>query len=203
MAALSRVRSLNETMDKRAPSLELQRLVERELAEGLRYTFQVIANLTRPEAPKIQIFDQFRFIVIASNHSAIPIRELKGVVARTDLTEFSPVSIELDRLECGESRTIATIESRIVREPDATFLRDQIGVISASAFADLSAIEFTEWDKPIVPSRSVELTREMLATSESATQIDRSPRAHDLEARDDRGSLREQIWGETIPLKRR
>lgn len=189
-------------MERRAPSHELQRLVERELAEGLRYTFQVVANLTRPDAQKIQIFDQFQFVVIASNHSVIPVRDLKGVVARTDLTEFSPVSIELDRLDTGASRTIATIETRIVREPDATFLRDQIGVISASAFADLSAIEFTEWDKPIVPSRAIELPRDAFAQADMEPQVG-SPRDRRIDAYEDREALRQQIWGETIPLKRR
>lgn len=174
-------------MQRSDTTSELQRLVERELAQGLRYTFEVVANLSRPDAEKIQIFDRFRFVVIATNTSVIPVRELRGVVARTDLTEFAPVSVELDRLDNGASRTIATIETRIVREPGETFLREQIGVISASAFADLSAIEFTEWDKPIVPSRAAELCRPIQRRREPAV---------------DRETLRHQIWGETIPLDR-
>ncbi len=158
--------------------------VERELAGGLVYTFSILENVTRPGAGKIRIFDRFRIRVSVANRTSIPLRDLRGVIARTDLADFEPRPFQLDRLEPQATAQLAEIEARIVREPGSTFLMDQVGVVSACAVADLSTLEYQEWDKPLVHGDSYSLN------GGRATR----PRAEN----DDN-----PFWGPTIPLARR
>jgi hypothetical protein len=169
-------------------------LIDHELNEGLIYSFEIVENVTEPDSKRIRLYDRFRFSVVVENRSAIPIRDLRGVISRTDVTEFEPTPFSVDRLEPAQKRALATIEGSIVREPSAAFVFDQIGVVSASAFADLSFVAYQEWDKPLVSGGKRRLAR-LPSQRDRRRGVPAEPDGHD----DVRADV---FWGPTIPLDR-
>ena len=163
-------------------------LIDHELNEGLVYSFEIVENVTEPGSKRIKLYDKFRFAVVVENRSAIPVRDLRGVISRTDVTEFEPSPFYVDRLEPGHKRSLATLEGSIVREPSTAFVFDQIGVVSASAFADLSFVAYQEWDKPLVSGGTQRLSRFPNRQVQQPVAPQEQP---------------DEFWGPTIPLARR
>lgn len=168
--------------------------VERELTTGIVYSFTIQDNLTQPGSTRIRLFDTLRVQVSVTNLSSIDICELKGVIARTDMTAFEAQPFEVSRLDPQATKVIGTVDAKIVREPDVHRWLDQLGIVSATAVADLSTFRFQEWDKPLVHRAPYDLS-----CDSGTARIEPGHRPQKRES----DLANEEFWGPSIPLARR
>ncbi len=114
-------------------------ILDLELSQHLTFSFSIDENLTTPGRLMVHAGDQFRFFVWVTNNSAIPLRDLEGVVTHSSLAKFPETGFSVDRLAPGKRKKIATIEGQIVRLPRRSIVRfNQIGLVHVEVQPDLS-----------------------------------------------------------------
>ena len=136
-------------------------MLEAELGSKLTFVFRIAANLTNPGSKKIKPHDTIRVKVLVRNGSDLPLKLVEGSIQPSLVAEFRPTSFSVSNLPPHQLLEIAQIKVRVGAWGEGQLL-DEIGTVSVTANADLSGLQFQEWDKP--------LTRDMPKT------VNRAPR---------------------------
>jgi hypothetical protein len=122
-------------------------LLESELGRHLVASF----TLHEPEdgsAASVRSPGRLVVDVRISNHSALPLKDVRGVIAPAPRARFRPTPFALSRLMPRQVRIVATIEVGWIG--DRARALDELGHVSLRAAADLSDLQYQAWDRPLV-----------------------------------------------------
>ena len=129
-------------------------ILDLELSQYLLLSFTIEEHLTRPGSTTILPKDRFRFGVLVENNSAIPLRNIEGIVRPTALAQFPETRFDIAQLAPERKRTVCTLEA-LASAPcwKGCLPFDQIGTVELTAIPDLSLYRIEKL-KPLKYRRS-------------------------------------------------
>jgi len=123
-------------------------MLEAELDSNLSFVFRIASNLTNPGSKEVKPHDTIRVKVLVRNSSDLPLILVQGTIQPALVAEFRPTSFSISNLPPHQLQEIAQIKVRVGAWGEGQLL-DDIGTVTVAANADLSGLQFQEWDKPL------------------------------------------------------
>jgi len=123
-------------------------MLEAELDSKLSFVFRIASNLTNPGSKVVKPHDTIRVKVLVRNGSDLPLTLVQGTIQPSLVAEFRPTSFSVSNLPPHQLQEVAQIKVRVGPWGERQLL-DDIGTVSVAANADLSGLQFQEWNKPL------------------------------------------------------
>ncbi len=128
-------------------------MLETELSKQLVVSYTLEKNLSRRRSKVLLPNDRFVFVSHLRNNSNILIKNIRGSIAPTQFTEFRIARFDVRELEPGQESQLAVVHARVTCGSQHGSVLDDIGTVTLTAAADLSTLQFREWDKPLIQIR--------------------------------------------------
>ena len=123
--------------------------LEVELSKRLTFTFcHAAGESTAACRPRLQ--DVLELDVWVRNDSEFRLRQVRGTISPSTYVRYRYLEFSVPELLPGDSAHLARIQMLVTALPTHGTVLDQAGSVIVSAVADLSRIEFQEWDKPLI-----------------------------------------------------
>ncbi len=128
-------------------------MLETELSKQLVVSYTLKKNLSRRRSEVLLPDDRFVFVAHLRNNSGIVIKNIRGSIAPTPFTDFRITKFDVRELQPGQESELAVVRARVTCGFQHGSVLDDIGTATLKAAADLSSLQFEEWDKPLIQIR--------------------------------------------------
>ena len=128
-------------------------MLKTELSKQLVVSYTLKGNLSRRLSKVLLPDDRFVFVSHLRNNSSIAIKDVRGSIAPTQFTDFRIAKFDVSELQPGQESELAVVHARVTCRSLHGSVLDDIGTVTLTAAADLSILQFREWDKPLIQIR--------------------------------------------------
>ncbi len=128
-------------------------MLETELSKQLVVSYTLKENLSRQRSKALLPNDRFVFVSHLRNNSSIAIKNVRGSIAPTQFTDFRIAKFDVRELQPGQESELAVVHARVTCGSQHGSVLNGIGTVTLTATADLSSLQFQEWDKPLIQIR--------------------------------------------------
>ncbi len=128
-------------------------MLKTELSKQLVVSYTLKENLSRQRSKALLPNERFVFVSHLRNNSSIAIKDVRGSIAPTQFTNFRITKFDVRELRPGQESELAVVHARVTCGSLHGSVLDDIGTVTLTAAADLSSLQFREWDKPLIQIR--------------------------------------------------
>ena len=128
-------------------------MLETALSKQLVVSYTLKKNLSRQGSEDLLPDDRFVFVSHLRNNSSITIKDVRGSIAPTPFTAFRITKFNVRELQPGQEIELAVVYARVTGGSRHGSVLNDIGTVTLVANADLSNLQFQEWDKPLIQIR--------------------------------------------------